>query len=260
YDYGLRHITTEQITADAVRGYFEPVRFPYFFIDFDVMGLWVFAYIAGIAAFIILLGHFFYYIDRKLYKKNQQSEIHHLPPSKCNAPVITVISLITAAMLLFAAGLGAHHVLRMDEYSKAKWLEYENIVLRVGRYMHESGDPNKYITVYDDKTIQVFGFDYYEFNINDVRFLDELAEEPSDEWRESLIGAVLERSEQYKQRGEYSDDLSEVFDNDGNLLQERMFSIEVNIGEDNWCWHPIFQYINDSTIGFFDGLYKYREF
>ncbi|MCL2084858.1 MAG: hypothetical protein FWH06_06355, partial [Oscillospiraceae bacterium] len=168
-------------------------------------------------------------------------------------------SLITAVMLLVAAGLGAHHVSRMDEYSKAKWREYENVVLRVGRYMHESGDPNKYIAVYGDKTIQVFGFDYYEFMINDVKFLDELAEEPSDAWRESLISIVLEQSEQYKQRGEYSDDFTETFDNDGNLLQERMFSIEVNTGEDNWHWHPIFQYISDSTIGFFDGLYRYRE-
>jgi len=220
----------------------------------------VFAYIAGIAAFIILLGHLFYYVDRKLLKKNPQSEMQHPPPTEGNAPVITVISLITAVMLLVAAGLGAHHVSRMEEYSKAKWLAYENVVLRVGRYMHESGDPNKYITVYGDKTIQVFGFDYHEFMINDAKFIDELAEEPSDEWRESLIGAVLDRSEEFKQRGEYSDDLSDVFGTYGDLLQEGMFSMKIHSDEDSWYWHPMFQYINDSTIGFFDGLYKYRAY
>jgi len=258
YDYGLRHIATARLTADAVSGYFEPVRFPYFFLDFDVLGLWAFAYIVGIAALIVMLGHFFYYIDRKLFGKNPQSEIRHLSPTKCNVPVITLISLTIAVMLLVAAGLGTRHVSRMDEYSKAKWREYENVILRIGRYMHESGDPSKYITVYDDKTIQVFGFDYYEFIINDAEFLNELAEQPTDEWRESLIGTVLERNEQYKQRGEYGDELSEIFDNNGNILQEGMFSMEVNIGEGNLSWCPIFQYVDDGAIGFFDGLYEYR--
>jgi hypothetical protein len=42
-----------------------PVRFPYFFLDFDRLGFMVFAYIAGIVMFILLLGHGMYWIDRK---------------------------------------------------------------------------------------------------------------------------------------------------------------------------------------------------
>jgi beta-lactamase regulating signal transducer with metallopeptidase domain len=37
--------------------------------------------------------------------------------------------------------------------------------LEIGRYIHESGDPNKYIEVYPDGTLQLFGFDYYEFSL-----------------------------------------------------------------------------------------------
>jgi len=36
-------------------------------------------------------------------------------------------------------------------------------MLKVGKYMQTSGDPNKYIEVYDDGTLQIFGFDMYEW-------------------------------------------------------------------------------------------------
>ena len=48
-----------------------PVRFPYFFLDFDKIGYLVFAFVAGIAVFILLLGHFAYLVDRKWRKKEK---------------------------------------------------------------------------------------------------------------------------------------------------------------------------------------------
>jgi hypothetical protein len=42
-----------------------PVRAPYFFLDYYNIGAWVAVYTAGILAFILLLGHGLYYLDRK---------------------------------------------------------------------------------------------------------------------------------------------------------------------------------------------------
>ena len=49
-----------------------PVRFPYFFLDFDRIGWLAAAYIAGIVAFVLLLGHGMYWIDKK-GRKNHDS-------------------------------------------------------------------------------------------------------------------------------------------------------------------------------------------
>jgi len=40
---------------------------------------------------------------------------------------------------------------------------HSNAELQVGRYMHESGKPGKFIEIFDDGTLQIFGFDYYEW-------------------------------------------------------------------------------------------------
>jgi len=45
-----------------------PVRFPYFFYDFDRIGLLALAYIAGIVIFFLIIGHIFYLIDKKVRK------------------------------------------------------------------------------------------------------------------------------------------------------------------------------------------------
>jgi len=42
-----------------------PVRFPYFFFDFDRIGLWSFAYIAGIVIFFLIISHVFYYFSHR---------------------------------------------------------------------------------------------------------------------------------------------------------------------------------------------------
>jgi len=66
--YTYHYIATFDTPWDAAPASIAPVRFPYFFLDFDRLGLLVFAYIAGIVAFILLLGHAMYLIDRKVRK------------------------------------------------------------------------------------------------------------------------------------------------------------------------------------------------
>ena len=43
-----------------------PVRFPYFFCDFDRIGLFVLVYITGMVIFFLLIGHGVYFIDRRI--------------------------------------------------------------------------------------------------------------------------------------------------------------------------------------------------
>jgi len=42
-----------------------PVRFPYFFYDFDRIGLTALAYIGALIVFFLIIGHVFYALDRK---------------------------------------------------------------------------------------------------------------------------------------------------------------------------------------------------
>ncbi len=45
-----------------------PVRFPYFFFDFDRIGIGALAYIAVLLGIFIMLSHLFYFVDAKLRK------------------------------------------------------------------------------------------------------------------------------------------------------------------------------------------------
>jgi len=42
-----------------------PVRFPYFFYDFDRIGMFSLVYIGGMVVFFVIAGHLFYFIDRR---------------------------------------------------------------------------------------------------------------------------------------------------------------------------------------------------
>ena len=46
-----------------------PVRFPYFFYDFDRIGMVSLAYIAGLLAVFFIIGHIFYFVDKKVRKQ-----------------------------------------------------------------------------------------------------------------------------------------------------------------------------------------------
>jgi hypothetical protein len=45
-----------------------PVRFPYFFYDFDQIGAQSFLYIGALIVFFLLLSHGFYWLDQKVKK------------------------------------------------------------------------------------------------------------------------------------------------------------------------------------------------
>jgi len=49
----------------------KPVRFPYFFFDFDRLGIWSFVFIGAILIYILLNAHVFYLIDKKIRKNNK---------------------------------------------------------------------------------------------------------------------------------------------------------------------------------------------
>jgi len=46
-----------------------PIRFPYFFFDFDRLGLLSLAYIGGIIVFFLIISHIFYYLSQRDAKK-----------------------------------------------------------------------------------------------------------------------------------------------------------------------------------------------
>ena len=50
-----------------------PMRFPYFFYDFDRIGATAFIYIGILILFFLFVGHVFYFIDRKV-RKQQKTE------------------------------------------------------------------------------------------------------------------------------------------------------------------------------------------
>ena len=65
YVYGY-----ERVSGSPFSSYIElvPVRVPYFFLDFDRLGLMVIIYCTGILAFFLLLSHIIYWIDHKVRK------------------------------------------------------------------------------------------------------------------------------------------------------------------------------------------------
>jgi len=42
-----------------------PVRFPYFFYDFDRIGAWGFVFIVGLCIFFLIISHIVYFLDRR---------------------------------------------------------------------------------------------------------------------------------------------------------------------------------------------------
>jgi len=56
-------------SVSAVDG--KPMRFPYFFYDFDRIGIVSLAYIGGLLLFFLLISHIFYIVDKKVRKENK---------------------------------------------------------------------------------------------------------------------------------------------------------------------------------------------
>jgi len=50
-----------------------PIRFPYFFYDFDRIGMLAFAYIGGLVVFLVAVGHAFYFLDKARKRRCQEN-------------------------------------------------------------------------------------------------------------------------------------------------------------------------------------------
>ena len=74
YVYGY-----EGIMSSPFSSYIEmvPVRFPYFFLDFDRLGVMALAYVGGILVFFLILSHVIYGIDRRARKSPVAEESEH---------------------------------------------------------------------------------------------------------------------------------------------------------------------------------------
>ena len=62
YVYGYEGIVS---TAFSSTRELIPVRFPYFFLNFDKLGMMALVYILGILIFFLVLSHGIYLIDRR---------------------------------------------------------------------------------------------------------------------------------------------------------------------------------------------------
>jgi len=48
-----------------------PIRFPYFFYDFDRIGLLALVYILALFVFLLMVGHVFYFVDRRKARRKK---------------------------------------------------------------------------------------------------------------------------------------------------------------------------------------------
>ena len=83
---------------------------------------------------------------------------------KRNVNLTKVIIIIAAVVALLAAVIIAFVVTRNNKQPNA--IGDNSLTLQIGKYMHTSGDKSKYIEVYHDQTIQIFGYDMFEVFIS----------------------------------------------------------------------------------------------
>jgi len=193
---------------------------PYFFLDFENTGIFVLAYVGAILLLLILLGHGFYFADKKLRNKIV---------FKTRKPVLTVAVAVLTLAVCVAAGL---------VNSRKSQPAIETITLRSGVFLHESGNEEKYIKVFGDGTLQIFGFDFYGY-FTSVNGYEEETLKPL--------------CEQLKERGEYS--VRPLLDDDGNMSMN--ISFKIGGIDDNFIINLPCEYIDDFTLEMPDGLYKY---
>ncbi|MCL2004505.1 MAG: Pr6Pr family membrane protein [Oscillospiraceae bacterium] len=62
YVYGYEGVVSSAFSSHIE---FVPIRFPYFFLDFDKLGMMALAFIAGILIFFLIISHCIFLIDRK---------------------------------------------------------------------------------------------------------------------------------------------------------------------------------------------------
>ena len=98
FNYGARFVSKKYLSSEIVGSYWVPRRAPYFFLDFDEIGATVLLYIAGLVVFLLLLGHAFYLLDKKMQKKhmliNGDTDIVNPPPTRLSKRMIGLLALV----------------------------------------------------------------------------------------------------------------------------------------------------------------------
>lgn len=135
---------------------------------------------------------------------------------------VSLIGTILAIVLVSVLSIGALSAFAASEPD----------VLNIGRYMHESGDPNKYIEVYPDGTLQLYGFDYYEFCVAN-NYPD--AEDP--EFCQKWNDIIALRKPYFTQTSEVGDEDNKTF------YVTRLF-----VSDDESGWGM--KYIDSNTLEF----------
>jgi hypothetical protein len=112
--------------------------------------------------------------------------------------IIAVIIAILAIMILTPDGI-------LGIFSSNQEMEFEYGTLTVGRYMHTSGDPNKFVEVFEDGTIQISGYDLVEQTRNHPANKNRELSEEDKEYLEEHVMKHLEELEEYlSQRHPYT--------------------------------------------------------
>jgi len=104
-----------------------------------------------------------------------------------------------------------------------------NVELQTGRYMHESGDSSKFIEIFEDGTLQVFGFDY-------------------EQWRKTLPVQSSISAEEFAQ-------LTQEYGTRGRYYVNNEGQISYEISETEMIVAMRFE--NATTLEFMDGMYKF---
>ncbi|MCL2035927.1 MAG: hypothetical protein FWG83_00880 [Oscillospiraceae bacterium] len=76
-------------------------------------------------------------------------------------------------------------------------------VMKVGKYIHTSGDETNYIEIFDDSTLQIFGYSNFQaiFEFNGERYLRYVEEgKMTQEEYDAMIEEWKAESEQFNQR------------------------------------------------------------
>jgi len=173
YNYGNRFIITEYIGNEHVRGYTVPIRAPYFFLDFDEIGLYVLLYSAGLLVFILLMGHVFYFLDRRLHRKNvhTNNKIEISKPMSVRVykyrSMLTVI-MIPAFLVTLSFVYGDRVAEMINKASRGMWLKNETLLefeveIREERIIFLLDDSEADITDYCSAT-EYFEYEYFTEN------------------------------------------------------------------------------------------------
>lgn len=167
-----------------------------------------------------------------------------------NKKIIIVASILVLGIVAFIVGVIVHNRNIADESPayEESFPEVELLTeLKVGKYYLENGTKDEYIEVYDDNTLQFFGFDYFQDSVIKIpanRFITSLSE---SEYAEH-VAAYQEEIDFWKSRNYY-------------FLTQRSHSITLSDKPiiTSGAYHTL-RYTDENTIAFSEKrIYKFAE-